>query len=311
MAGLVPIAQLGSRLAEHGRIRTGIKTPNAMRAIDTFRFTSADEQAIATLAEIYGGEPKPWSDPKASQRNQWEVITEASEIDVWLPPNALSQYYEMWTGGGCARRCDGVTCETPQRVGEDEYVMASVECICSAKGAMGCEVHTRLNVVLPQVRFGGTWRLDTKGWNAAHELPTIIDMIYGLQSQGLTVGVLKLEQRSKMVNGKKKNFVVPILLTKSTPEQIVSGQASALAISQAGTPQAMGELEVGEHDTDEVEVMDADLEKILSAALDLDDAPEKDAWDLVAEWGDDAERKARGLLEGKARWTKDGGVVKV
>ena len=46
-----PLTEM-NRIPEQGRIRTGIKTERAMRALDTFRFTSADREAICQLADI-------------------------------------------------------------------------------------------------------------------------------------------------------------------------------------------------------------------------------------------------------------------
>ena len=80
---VVPIAKDYGRIPEQGRIRLGVKTERAMKALDTFRFTSPDPEAIAALASLYGGKAKPWSDKRASPKEQWEVITEADSIKVW------------------------------------------------------------------------------------------------------------------------------------------------------------------------------------------------------------------------------------
>src|SRR3954468_13623690 len=95
-----PLAERDSRMTEHGRIRFGVKTGKAMKAIDTLRFTSPDKAAIDELAKLYGGTVKAWSDDKSAVKNQYEVITQAREIDVVLPPGSLSSWYELWTGGG-------------------------------------------------------------------------------------------------------------------------------------------------------------------------------------------------------------------
>jgi hypothetical protein len=167
MRAIVPITQMHRRIPEAGRIRFGVKTAKAMKAIDTFRFTSHDEAALGQVAALYGGTVVPWSDPKAAP-GQFEVITTASEIKIILPPDPLggTPIYERWGGGGCERRCDGITCGTLTQ-GPDGIETVEVDCICTAKGEMGCDVHTRLSVMLAGVRFGGTWRLDTKSWNAA------------------------------------------------------------------------------------------------------------------------------------------------
>ena len=84
---------------------------------------------------------------------------------------------------------------------------------------------TRLNVILPDVRFGGTWRIESKGWNASRELPAMINLIYSMQQQGMTVARLGLEKRKKISGGKTRNFVVPKLSVDSTPLEIMEGDA--------------------------------------------------------------------------------------
>ena len=90
---------------------------------------------------------------------------------------------------------------------------------------MLCDPHTRLNVILPDVRFGGTWRIESKGWNASRELPAMINLIYSMQQQGMTVARLSLEKRKKISGGKTRNFVVPKLSVDSTPLEIMEGDA--------------------------------------------------------------------------------------
>jgi catechol 2,3-dioxygenase-like lactoylglutathione lyase family enzyme len=76
----------------------------------------------------------------------WQVTTAASELDVLIPgaAGAVSQSYEVWKGGTCARRCDGVT----------EAITAK-PCVCKVLGQEGpdrdCEVVTRFRVILPRV----------------------------------------------------------------------------------------------------------------------------------------------------------------
>ena len=206
---VVPVADLGRRMVEHGRTRLGVKSGKAMKSIDTFRFTSPDKFAIKQLAEQYGGEAKAWSDPKASPTNQYEVVTKANDIAVWIMPGGLDVSYEMWSGGGCVRRCDGVECETSQRSFDADYEPVIVPCICDSKQKLECRPYTRLNVVIPSIRFGGSWRLESKGWNAAEELPGMADMISQLQDTGVLRGRLRLEHRQSQ--GGRRKFVVPTL----------------------------------------------------------------------------------------------------
>ena len=230
MRKVEPLTENYSRIPEHGRIRLGVQDEGRgfPKSLDTFRFTSPDRDAIENISLIYGGAVKVWNNKKATPQNQWEVITEVADVRVFLPPNSIDVWYEEWSGGGLLRRCDGieaqVQCQTP-----DGTDMDIVPCVCSGMvdkgGSMKCNPVTRLNVILPDVRFGGTWRIESKGWSASKELPAMINLIYSMQQQGMTVARLSLEKRKKIIGGKTRNYVVPKLSVDSTPIEIMSGQA--------------------------------------------------------------------------------------
>lgn len=234
-------------MPEAGRIRIGhqVKTRSGkMRPdkLESFRFTSPYRDVIDQLATLYGGEPRPWNEPKATVQHQFEVITPATDIDVYIPPGGLSQWYELWPGP--ARRCDGVNVEVPQAVDDDDYELVSQPCICAARNERKCDVHTRLTVLIPQVAFRGSWRLETKSWNAVAEMPGVFDMIEALGGAGQTVqAVLSVRKRSGLTpTGKKRHYVVPEISIKHTIEQLQSGAAAAsAALTTGGT----GRREIG------------------------------------------------------------------
>ncbi len=260
---IVPIGQVSRRAPEAGRIRIGVKTEKAMKSIDTFRFTSQHQNLIEQLADMYGGTPKPWSEPKARIQNQYEVITTTSQIPVYLPPGGLSQNYELWGGGGCLRRCDGIVVEQVVMHG-DNAVPEQSPCICVAKGQSECRPYTRITVVLPELPFAGTWRLETKGWNALAELPGMFDMVTTLQGEGQMVqALLGVEKRADTVGGKKRQFVVPTLAIAESPKQIQAGQATVGAIGggrQAGIgPAPRLELDAGEDIVDGEVISDEEM----------------------------------------------------
>lgn len=205
---VVPIANIRRRLPEAGRLRFGVRTGKAMKAIDTWRVTSHDEESIRQVAAIYGGKVEAWTD--APTPGQWQVTTEASELQVVLPPEPLSAYYELWSGGGCQRRCDGVRCEVVG-AGPDGAELQDVDCICSAQETMECEPHLRLSVILEEIRFGGVWRMETKSWNALAEIPGMVAMIEQVQQRGLSRAVLSLEHRKSVTAGQTRRFVLPVL----------------------------------------------------------------------------------------------------
>ncbi len=229
----MPINQIARRLPQAGRIRLGVKTAKAMKSIDTFRFTSQDRQSIEQIASIYGGEVKSWSDPKAVG-DQWEVITDHNELRIALPPDPLggTPLYEMWGGGGCERRCDGETCER-HVAGQDGIDLTDGPCICANKGVLECRPITRLTVLLPEVRFLGVWRLDTKSMNAAQELPGMVDLIQGLQAKGIQRAVLRVERREQRIAGRTNKFVVPVLGLDASVEQLAAGSTALGEIAPA------------------------------------------------------------------------------
>lgn len=236
---LVTISNLERRLPEQGRIRFGEKGPKGEpRKLSTFRFTSRDEAAVRQLADLYGGTPTSWD----AMVGQWQVTTEAAEIPVVLPPDPLggSPVYELWAGGGVLRRCDGEVCLVPRKTAHGAE-LAEVPCMCEKEGVLTCKPITRLTVLLPDVRFGGGWRIESGGWNVAHELPGMVEMISELQERGMMRATLALEARTSKMDGKTRNFMVPVLRPAFSVNEILAGQGSVLALGVATDLQALGE----------------------------------------------------------------------
>lgn len=249
---VTPLRDIGMRLPQAGRIRIGKKGPKGQpQKLDRFRFTSPDRSALEAIARTYGGDVKPWSDPKAGA-GQHEVITDATELRIALPPDPLggSPTYEMWSNGGCQRRCDGVTCEMLVS-GPDGLDLQHVSCVCDAKGALECKVTTRLSVLLPDVRFVGVWRLDSHGWNAAQELPGMVDLIRSLQDRGIIRGLLRVEERVQTLAGQTRRYMVPVLGVDESLDALAAGSAAVSSLGAA--PATAGELGAGSSGEDAIE----------------------------------------------------------
>lgn len=242
-----PIAEMGGRRQEMGRIRFGVKGTSAKgksipKTIDTFRFTSPDQEAIEQIAALYGGTAQPWTEPMANPQDQFEVVTTTSVIRVFLPPDGLSCYYELWRGSGCQRRCDGVNVELATGSAEDPYTEAP--CVCKAEKVMQCKPKTRLQVILPEVKFGGVWRLETSSWNAAEEMPAMERMAQQLQAYGVIEGVLSLQKRSDLDGaGRRRHYIVPRIEFTRSPEALTAGAASVAGL---GSGEARFALKPGE-----------------------------------------------------------------
>lgn len=234
-----PIAAIreSPRIPEAGRIRTGVKAATrngktAPKALGTFRFTSHHRDQIDAIAAIYGGTVAAWDEPSASHPHQFQVVTAADRVRVAIPgADALSQWYELWSKGGCLRRCDGETCEVAGHDGP-----AEVACPCFAEGVRRCNLHTRLNVIIPDIAFRGAWRLETHSEYAAREIPGMVDLVIGAAQRGFTTAELGLEERKVVRNGETKRFTIPTLTLAHTPEELLSGRAQLQALNPAPMP---------------------------------------------------------------------------
>lgn len=234
MKQIVAISNLDRRMPEAGRIRLGERTARAMKSLDHLRFTSPRRDLIDQIAGQYGGRVTEWNEPSSTSPHQFQVTITADLVDVYLVPGGLNTQYEAWEGGGAARRCDGETCEIPIQTA-DGYDMQPVPCLCRVQNVALCKPHTRMQLILPTIAFAGTWRLETKGWNAAHELPGMYDMISTLASSGqMITAQLGIEQRQKVNRGRKQHFVVPRLTIAQTAVEIQAGAANALALTERG-----------------------------------------------------------------------------
>lgn len=231
-----PVDQLERRLPTAGRIRIGRKVPKRGGGerpdkLATFRFTSQDRASIEQVAALYGGEVTPWKD----HAGQWEVYTPAKMVRVALPPDPLGNtpIYELWVQGGCQRRCTGVTAMV--RVGSpDGGDVVEQECVCARTGTLDCTLKTRLSVILPEVRFLGTWRLDTGSDHASKELPGMVALFQDMaERKGLPYAELRLEERMATVwSARRGTWVqsqvfIPVLGFDQTPEQLVAGPPMA------------------------------------------------------------------------------------
>ena len=237
----MPLLDIQRRGQQIGRIRLGqqvpASTPGKMRParLDTFRFTTGSRVAADAIAELYGGRVSEWN-------NEFEVITNQSAIGVTVPPRdqVVSQHYEMWSAGGCARRCDsqveqisGQPCLCPHA--DDPTDLAQVEAaakerarLASLKVPQACKAITRISVMLPDLPGLGVFRLDTHSFYAAVEIGDAAALMQAARDQGVFLpAVLRIDHRQRVANGRTKKFPVPVLEVMATFRQIASGQLEA------------------------------------------------------------------------------------
>lgn len=215
----MPILDLQKRLRELGRIRMGERGEKGQpKRLHTWRFTSPDKSLIEAASRAYGGEPGAWK-PGPKEPQQWEVITEQTEIDIIIPPTSfLDQWYERWAQSGCERRCDGVT-----------EVIQMRQCPCANDSERSCDRVTRLMVMLPALEGLGQWRLETRGFYASEELSGIAALLSHATSKGFNISAtLGIEQRARKTKDHgTRRFTVPVI-------NIRQQLAEFLALSGAG-----------------------------------------------------------------------------
>jgi hypothetical protein len=212
------LLNIQARAAEHGRLRTGYTQGKRPMRSATWVVTSHSEEHVRAAAGLWGGEPEQWS-PLNSTITQWRVITKASSIEALITPgDPLNQYNEMWSAGGCQRRCDGETelltrkaCLCAARFGEDWH---------QQKKGVVCSTTSRLNVMLPDLSGMGMWRAETHSFYAASEW-------------GVT---LRIEPRQVIREGQTKKFpVVVVELRGVTPRQALAGPMNAATALDPGS----------------------------------------------------------------------------
>ena len=245
----MPINDIQIRMRELGRIRTGnqVAAGNGRKRpakLETFRLTSGSKDLMEAAAVVYGGEVVAWESPAG---RQWELITKTDVLSIIIPPGqALSQWYELWSGGGCQRRCDG-----------EVETLSDQPCLCPAdrterrelaNDGQACKPTTRLNVLLPELPDLGMFRLESHGYYAAVELAGTAQFLSMASASGMNIPAkLRLEQREKKVPGKPTNrYAVPVIeFTTTRIIDLLNAGAGPLMLGEAApaAPQlAPGEL---------------------------------------------------------------------
>ncbi|MFJ6935727.1 hypothetical protein [Streptomyces sp. NPDC101132] len=261
------------RTAEHGRLRTGYTQGKTPKRSSTWIVTSHSEEHVRRAAELWGGTPEPWT-PLNQSTAQWRVTTDAASIEAIITPgDPLSQYNEMWSAGGCQRRCDGQTeqltrqpCLCARQFGENWHTQP--------KGRV-CSTTSRLSVMLPDLSGMGMWRAETHSFYAASEWGGMVDMVLaGTDGRGFVPVTLRIEPRQVVRDGQTKKFpVVVVELRGITPRQALTGPLSAATALDPSGSRAVAAIEAPRPDY----LAEAE------AALSSDDV--RDVWRRAREAG--------------------------
>jgi hypothetical protein len=189
--------------------------------LETFRFTTASEQIAEAVAAKYGGTVAPWT----QRKGRWEVTTDRTALDVWVPPRgeAVDANMELWDGPKCLRRCDGITerrsgapCLCPQP--DDPSDPVSIQRarderkrLAVMRPARACKPLTRINVNISDLPgLTGVFRLNTGSENAAVETADSGDAMAIAREGGVYLpAVLRIEWRVREADGSP--YQVPVL----------------------------------------------------------------------------------------------------
>jgi hypothetical protein len=229
----MPILTIQVQARELGRIRIGqvVATSTGKTRpskLDSFRFTSHSRELLGEVSALYGGTVDEWQ-PQGGGAKAWELVTPVKRVPILVPPQPVSQWFELWSGGGCQRRCDGVTEQ-----------LSDQACMCSQEPEdRDCKPTTRLNVMLRDVPGLGVWRLESHGYYAAAELPAVAEFL--AQANGYVPAALVLEERTSKRNGETRRYMVPAIeVEKVTPAQLMAGGGRVGPASiGAGAPAAI------------------------------------------------------------------------
>lgn len=250
----MPIVDLQRAFRELGRLRMGIKVPvvkdgapvirkgqavTAPRKLTRWRLTTPWRHLLDAAVELgLGGEVREWSPD--GDRQEFELITDARELDILIPPGeVLDQWLELWSGGGCVRRCDGRTMVIDNGRRTDRACRCPKDPELRRDGAganppTACRETTRLLVMLPGLPDIGVWRLESHGYYAAAELSGAATLVELASRRGVMLPAkLGIEARKRKVPGQPvRKFAVPVI---STPDHALGTILAALGFGATGT----------------------------------------------------------------------------
>ncbi|MFD4855073.1 recombination directionality factor [Streptomyces atratus] len=227
----MPILDLQMRMRQLGEIRIGhavdtgrtdkngkpIKRPAKLNA---FRFTSPSREILASVAGLYGGEVKPWT-PANGGPSEFEVYSTTNRLPVLIPPrDAVSQWYEMYAGSKCVRRCDG---QVEQK--------SDKPCMCNPDKRT-CKITTRVNIMLRDVPALGQWLLISKGFYAGVTLPPAAELL--AQAGGYVAGWLGMEEKLVVGEDGPNRFSIPTLDVEITPTELMAGNITGAPAVASG-----------------------------------------------------------------------------
>lgn len=244
-----------------GHIRMGERDPqrNFPTKLQNFRITSSDPDKLNAISHQYGGEVTRWEDGDG-----YQLKLDAKKLHVLIPPwSSYHVSWNMWLGpGNRDRLCNGEVMsikDGKRQRGDIEGNLPA--CICpedigdradaaKPKGKparpSACSPHIRAEFIIDNVgmQMDGVWVLDSKGMNAAAELPVTMDKLMAISTlfsknndPRKAGGFLWIENRSSKKQGEAtRKFIVPVLEPDVSDEaaQALPGYHAAITAAVEG-----------------------------------------------------------------------------
>lgn len=242
------ILTLQRQVRELGRLRAGLtqtKTNDRGQEVTfpkhskTWILTSTQREYLDVAAELWGGQVEQWQ-PQGNYPQAWRLITGTDTIDALLPPgDPVNQAYELWSGGGVQRRCNGETelrsdqpCLCRAQFGEDFH---------EQKAGTRCQITTRLNVFLPDLPDIGVWRAESHGYWPGNRIVGMVDLIKAQVGASAIVPVrLWIVPRTKKVDGRTSHYVEIVVSVRGLFRDVLAGNVAVAAIGAGSTPAVEG-----------------------------------------------------------------------
>lgn len=222
----MPMIDIQRRHQEVYRIRLGdrINGGPPRKLTDSIRITSRNEQIVHAFTEVYGGTVQPWEG-----QHEAYLPTTALRILV-LPGQSVTQWWELYQGSVCVRRCDGYQ---EQKSGK--------RCMCPediqerVNDTKSCAPTTRLNVICPDVAVVGAGGLVTHGLIAAETLPQSIAVAEAALRRGIMVpAILRVVENKTGRN----HFIYPqIEIIGTSVDQLTTGEVRLPHAIETATPE--------------------------------------------------------------------------
>lgn len=236
----MPMIDIQRRHAEAFRIRFGDKGNRGQpqKLTESIRLTAPTQAIVQAFVDVYGGEVVEFNDKASRDRFQAYLPTTTMSIMV-LPGSSMQQWWELYKGSVCDRRCDG---ETEQKTGNP--------CMCPAdiddrmKDRKACSPTTRVSVLCPDVAVVGSGSFVSHGLIAAETLPQSIAVAEAALSRGMmvpaTLTVTEVRGRNHfiypqiIITGYSLNDLSAGAIDTSAPAGALEGER--LAIEANSTP---------------------------------------------------------------------------